>query len=207
MKILVNVRFHLLFRDFQSQLFELLLLYCSRSSCHQAGCVFHLREGDNFTDTVLPCHQHNQPVQTVCQSCMGRNAIFKCAQQEAKLVFCSFLRKSQHFKHLGLNIILVDSHASAADFIAVQGDIVSLCADSARIRINFIQIFFHRHGKRMMHRHIPVLFLRVFQQWEFRNPQEFIFILFQQPQALRDFQAKRPQHVPHNFIFVSCKEK
>ena len=45
---------------------------------------------------------------------MRRNAVLECIQQKAELLPCLFLRKAEHFKHFLLDIILMDSHGTAA---------------------------------------------------------------------------------------------
>ena len=82
----------------------------------------------------------------------------ECIQKESELFLCLFRRKSKYFEHLGLNIILVDSDTSATDLISVQYDIVCLSTYCSRIAVDLIEVFFHRHGKRMMHGNETILF-------------------------------------------------
>ena len=103
----------------QSKLFQLLRIDSLRCFCHQVRCIFYLRECDHVTDAVLFCHQHNQTVQTVSQSCVRRYSVFECCQKESELLLSLFFRKSKYFEHLALNILIEDSNTSATDFITI----------------------------------------------------------------------------------------
>ncbi len=121
---------------------------------------------------------------------MRRNTVFESIQQEAELLMRSLLCKAEHFEHLLLDIILMDTHAAAADLSAVQHDIIGLCTYAARIRIDILQILFHRHCERMMHRRVAVLLIGPLKQRELRNPEEVEFILVQKTKLTADLDTK-----------------
>ena len=138
---------------------------------------------------------------------MWRYSIFECIQKESELFLCLFRRKSKYFEHLGLNIILVDSDTSATDLISVQYDIVCLSTYCSRIAVDLIEVFFHRHGKRMMHGNETILFFGPLKQWELRNPQETEIVFFQQIQTLCQMQTQCTEHIPNNFFLVRSKQQ
>ena len=90
---------------------------------------------------------------------MRRNSIFEGIQKETELVLRLLLGEAQHLEHLGLDVVLMDSDAAAADLGTVEGDVVSFRTDSARIGVDLVQILFHGHGKRMVHGNETVLLL------------------------------------------------
>ena len=138
---------------------------------------------------------------------MRRHTVFECLQQEAELAVCLFFGESQHLKHFFLNVVLMDSDASASDLTSVQDDIISFRADCARIGIQKRNILIHRHCEWMMHRGKSVFLLRPLQQRELCDPDKTILVLVDQIHLLRQFQTQRAQNVPNQFIFVGCKQK
>ena len=90
---------------------------------------------------------------------MRRNAVFKCIQQEAKLIISAFFGKAKDFKHLLLDIILMDSDTAATDLGTVKNDIVGFGADASRIGIDILEVLFHGHGEWMVHGLITVLLI------------------------------------------------
>ena len=138
---------------------------------------------------------------------MRRNAVFESGQQKAELFPGSFLCKPKNLKHLLLDIVLVDTDRASADLKAVQGNIIGLCPDTARIGVYFIPVLFHRHGERMVHRHKPVFLIGPLQQREFHNPQEVEIILPNQSELVTEMQTKLTQNIPDNFIAVGGKQK
>ena len=56
-----------------------------------------------------------------------------------------------------LKVILEDSYTSSTDLVSVQHDIICFCTNFSRFAVDKFQIFFHRHGKWMMHCYITVL--------------------------------------------------
>ena len=138
---------------------------------------------------------------------MGRYAIFECIQQKAETIMGVFFCKAQYFKHFFLNIILINTHTAAAQFHAVQYNIVCLCPYPSRIAVQILQIFFHHHRKGMMHCHKTVFLLTPFQQRKFRNPEEIELIVVDEPCLLANLQTQRTQYIVYNGIFIRRKQQ
>ena len=94
----------------------------------------------------------------------------KASQQKTELFLGQFLCKAQNLEHLLLDIILMDTDASASDLRAVEHDIISLCPHPARIAVDLLQILFLGHGKGMMFGLKTVLLLGPLQQREIGDP-------------------------------------
>ena len=122
---------------------------------------------------------------------MRRHPILECRQEESKLLVSMLLREPKHLEHLILNLRVEDSDASPSDLISIQHDIISLRTHSARIAVDIFQIFLHRHGKRMMHRRIAVLFFTPLKQRELCHPQKLILVLIKQIHLTGKLQTKR----------------
>ena len=60
-------------RNLYTQLLKLLLIHLARRFRHKAGRVLNLRKCDYVTDTVSTHHQHDNAVQAISQTCMGRH--------------------------------------------------------------------------------------------------------------------------------------
>ena len=58
--------------------FELLLIDDVGGTAHRLTGVLHLREGDDVTDAVCAYHEHNDTVETVCETSVRRYSVFEC---------------------------------------------------------------------------------------------------------------------------------
>ena len=114
MKFLV-LFFFLLLHDRDIEILKLLRIYRSRSFHHEAGCVFYLREGDDVTDAVCAYHEHNDTVETVCETSVRRYSVLERVKKETELLSCSLFCEAENFEHLLLDVILVDTDGSAAE--------------------------------------------------------------------------------------------
>ena len=62
------------------------------------------------------------------------------------------------------------SDGTAAAFLTIDYQVISLCPDFGWIRIQVVQIFRQWHGKGVVFRHISLLFGVPMQQWEPNDP-------------------------------------
>ena len=132
--------------------------------------------------------------EAICQASVRRRAVLKGIQQESETILRSFFGKAQRSKHLLLQRPVMDSDTAAANFISVQNDIVGACPNAARIAFYFIAVLRQRRRKRMMHRNIALLFLRIFEQREFRDPQKGKAAFIDQAELFSELAAKRSKH-------------
>ena len=90
---------------------------------------------------------------------MGRGTESEGIEEMAEF-FLLFLRAdAQHAEHPGLEVFFVNPDGAAAEFIAVQHDVVGHGADlSVVARFQMRNVLGFRAGERMMHRHPCVVF-------------------------------------------------
>src|SRR5699024_6009974 len=79
--------------------------------------------------------------------------------QEAELIPGLLFGKAQNFKHLLLDVVLMDSDGTSADLVAVKNNVVGLGPDAAGIGIDLVPVLLHRHGEGMMHGHKTVFLI------------------------------------------------
>ncbi|MMZ68191.1 hypothetical protein D1872_308450 [compost metagenome] len=100
-----------------------------------------------------------------------------------------FHRQTDRFEHFFLYITFIDPHRSAAYFITVQYEVISLSEDLPRISVEQFDIFFTRSGKRMVFGHITFLFFVPTKQWEINDPGKFKYIIIDQTELTADFKT------------------
>src|SRR5699024_5822633 len=94
------------------------------------------------------------------------------------------------------------------DLISVENNIISLGTYFSKFsRIQERQILFHRHRERMMHGKIASLFIAPLKLRKFGNPNKAEFIFIQEIKLFRKLHTERSQRIPHNFVFISGKQK
>ena len=101
----------------------------------------------------------------------------------------------------------MDTDAAAAQFHAVEHDIVSQRLDPAGIGFQEFQVIRIRHGEGMMHRIIPAVFLIVLQQREIGDPQEMVLVFVQHAHPVRQFPSQEAQGVEYDFRLVRHDEQ
>ena len=101
--------------------------------CHKTRSIFYLWKGDDVTDAVLLRHKHDQTIQTICKTCMWRNTILECIDEEAKLFVRFFFGKAKCLKHRFLYIVLMNTDGTTTKLSTVQHDIV--CSGAYFLRI------------------------------------------------------------------------
>ena len=92
-----------------------------------ASVVF--REGDDVSDTVFAGDEHDKAVEAEGNASMRWGAEFEGLQDMTKEELLFLLVDAKDTEHFRLQIGFVDSEATAADFNAVENDIVSHRAD------------------------------------------------------------------------------
>ena len=140
-------------------------------------------------------------------------AVFECVDKEAELRIRFFVRKSEHFKHLGLQLGVVNSYRAAARFHAVDYYIISLCANLARVGVDKVEVLEHRRRERVVLGNVSALFLAVFKQRELRYPKKFVHILGvcgvvrYLVKTFRNFAAQCAESVIRHLIFIRNDER
>ena len=125
---------------------------------------------DDVANTVGACHEHNDAVQTERDATVWRASILKRAQQETELLFSLFLADFQKVEYRRLHGPIVNTNRAAADFGAVDHQVIGTRQGGAGIRYESVGIVNRWRRERMMQR-IPSLGLSVFfEHWEVDDP-------------------------------------
>ena len=62
-------------------------------------------------------------------------------EEEAEFLFCFFRRKADGLKDALLDVGLVDTEGAAAEFDAVEDQVIGLGIDVSRVGFQFVQVF------------------------------------------------------------------
>src|SRR5699024_6305712 len=93
---------------------------------HEIRRTCRFRKGDDVTDVICSCKQHDKAVQPVCDSAVRRSAVLECFDQEAELFVALFLCEPECFEHLLLHFCIMYTDGSTAELVAVQHDIICI---------------------------------------------------------------------------------
>ena len=96
---------------------------------HHFNATVVFRKCDDIADAVLAGDQHDESVEAEGDAAVRWSAEFEGLEDMAEEELLLFFVHAEHAKHLGLEVGLVDSQAAAADFHAVENDIVSHSTD------------------------------------------------------------------------------
>ena len=138
---------------------------------------------------------------------MRRNSVFECIQKESKLAVCLLFCKSKCLEHHFLDIILEDSDTTATNLISVQNDVVCFRTNSSRIRLDVLDVFFHRHCEWMVHCNETILLFAPLKQRELSDPYKTILILIKKFKLFCKLNTECSKRIPYYFVLISCKEK
>ena len=138
---------------------------------------------------------------------MRRNSVFKRIQKESELAVSLLFCKAKCLEHHFLDIILEDSDTTTTNLISVQNDIVCFRTNSSRIRLDILDIFFHRHCKWVVHCNETILLLAPLKQRELCDPYKTILILIKKLKLFCKLNTECSKRIPYHFVLVSCKEK
>ena len=92
--------------------------------CEQALRTLCLREGDDVADGVCTGHHGNDTVETESDTAVRRSTELESVKQEAELLSGFFRTNLQCIEDFALDVCLVDTDRTAADFPAVKNHIV-----------------------------------------------------------------------------------
>ena len=156
------------------QFLELLRRDRRRALGHEVLALLGLREGDDVADARRAAEQRHHPVEAERNAAVGRRAEGEGLEHVAEPAFHDIGRDFQHvLEDFLLQRRLVDPDRAAAEFHAVEHDIVMLAADPLRVAVEERRILRHRSGERMVRRHVAVLRLVMAHQGKIHDPEEF----------------------------------
>ncbi len=136
---------------------------------------------------------------------MRRRTVFQRIQQEAELLALLLFIDTENTKYGLLHFTVVNTHRTAAHFIAVNHHIVSVSDGFFRRSFQFRRRHVTRGGERMVHRG-QTAFAVVFEHREVNHPQRRPFVFVGQAQVFAQFQTQRAQRIGNHF-FVICAEE
>ena len=137
-----------------------------------------LRERYDLSDALFSEEKHYQSVETVSKSCMRRCSVFEGFNQESELHLALFFCKTEYFEHAGLQILVMDSYATAAKFNTVENDIISIGLESEYVRIKLVQFIELRLCEWMVHR-AEVAVLILLKHREINYPEEVVLVIIE----------------------------
>src|ERR1039458_3931793 len=109
---------------------------------------------------------------------MGRRSIFQCVEQKAEAIHRLLARQAQQFKYLQLKLAAMDTNRAAAEFLAVEHQVVRECASLERRGIEHRKIVGIRRGERMVHGNHALVVGAVIEEWEIDHPQKVKLVGF-----------------------------
>lgn len=108
----------------QAQFVQLGLGGVGRGVGQHAGRLLGFGKGDDVADGVLAAQEHHQTVEAEGQAAVGWCAGLQGVQQEAEFVLVLLGFHAQGVEDPGLQGLVVDTDAAAADFKAVEHQVV-----------------------------------------------------------------------------------
>ena len=134
---------------------------------------------------------------------MRRYAVTECLKQVSKLLLSLCLGKSQHLKHLGLYLGIINTNRTSAKLGSVKNYVVSLCANSCWVAIDIFKVLIHRRGKGMVLCVESAVLLAVFEKRELGYPKELEIEWIEKSQALCTFATKCAKRIEYNAVLIS----
>ena len=108
------------------QLFELLQAHIRRRLGHQATGLLGFGEGDGVADRLLARQQHHHAIEAEGQAAVGRGPHVEGFHQETELAVGLLQGQADRFEHLALQGRIVDAQGAAAQFQAIEHQVIGL---------------------------------------------------------------------------------
>ena len=118
----------------------------------------------------------------------------------------SLSREAKSLEHPFLHVFLVDTKATATQFITIQNNIVGNCTHLRQITIQMMSCFFCRQGEWVVGTHITPFFFRPLKHWPVYNPEEVELAFINQALFLSQAISQSPQGIISYFQFISYKK-
>src|SRR5690606_11891528 len=115
------------------QLPQLLGIHLTGRLGHDTGSTLRFRECNHFPNGAGATHEHDQTVQSECQSTMGRRAVLEGIQQEAEFFLLFFSRNTQYTEHGLLHILTMDTHGTATELGTVEHHVIGTGQSGQRV--------------------------------------------------------------------------
>ena len=136
---------------------------------------------------------------------MRRGTVLQGVQQEAKLLALLLLVNAQNAEHGLLHFTAVNTHGTAAHFVAVDDHIVGVCHRVFRRRFQLCRRHLFWRGERVVHRG-QAAFTVIFKHREVDHPQRRPFAFVGQVQVFAKLQTQRAHRIRNHFLVVCAEE-
>ena len=113
---------------------QLTVVDCGGGTRQHVGGFLRFGERDHVADVVVPQEQHHPAVETQGHAGVRGGSVTQGVQQEAETFFGFFGFDAEKIEDLLLHDRVVDSHAAAGRFIAVDDHVIRLGPDLAGVR-------------------------------------------------------------------------
>src|SRR5207247_5096025 len=160
-----------------------------------------LREGDHGADLLDPGHQRDQAIETERDSAVRWRAIGERVEKKAEFPALILGRYLERAEDLGLHLLAVNAHRSAADLPTIQHDVVGLGERSAWVGLEELLVTVLGCGERMVARAPARRLVAVFEHGEIDYPQRLPSAL-RQAAVVADFRAHGAQRVVDDLFAV-----
>ncbi len=115
--------------DADIRLANLFIVDRRRCAAHEVGAALGFGEGDDVADVGDAAEDHDEAVEADGDAAVGRSAVLEGIQEEAELGFLGGFVDAQEGEDFLLDVDAVDTDGAAADFGAVDDDVVGLAQD------------------------------------------------------------------------------
>ena len=140
---------------------------------HEVGAGLGFGERDDVADGLAVEHEHDEAVDAQGDAAVGRGAEAEGIEEEGEFFLGVFGRDAQEAEDFRLYILLVDTDGAAAEFDAVEDDVVGLGVDLGGIGIEQGNIFIPRGGEGMVLGDVALGGGIVIERGEIDDPEEF----------------------------------
>src|SRR5260221_4870 len=160
---------------FKSEVAQLFWIGGARRAANEIRSFLGFWKSDHVPNRRFIGEQGRHPIKAQGQPPVRRRAGFQRFNQKTKFILDLLCFQSEQTQNNSLDVGVMDTDTTTAEFGSVQNDVVSAGAKSSehgiRIcnlgqRIQFLQMFNvlgARRGKRMMDRHPPFFFVTPFE--------------------------------------------
>lgn len=196
-----------------AELVELFGIDGRRGFGHEIGGFIRLWEGDDVAQRVGACEQHDHAVEPERQAAVWRGAEREGVEEEAEFGASFFVADAECAEDFLLNVYIMDTDRAAAQFDAVEDEVVGLCVDLPEIAaFEGGPIAGAWARERVMHGVPAVIFIAPLEHGEIGDPCEtdvfgFRHCLWNPIVFDGDFFSDAPQGVSSDVEFIGDEEE
>ena len=142
---------------------------------HEVGAFVIFGEGDDFADAVFAADEHGDAVEAEGEAAVGRGAEAEGVEEVAEFFLLFFWGDAEDAEHFGLEVFFVDADGAAAEFVAVEDDVVGDGADLGVVAgFEVGKVFGFGAGEGVVDGDPGVVFGAVGEEGEVDDPEEVV---------------------------------